>query len=86
MVPMKTTSFSSVDLAGWFLYKQAVAFDEYLKEKHIEHKSLVTGEGHTWMNARHYLSETVQMYWKESASPGVQIAYKMMKRYLRIEL
>lgn len=47
-----------------FLYKQAVAFDEYLKEKRIEHKSLVTGGGHTWMNARHYLAETVQMYFK----------------------
>ncbi len=47
-----------------FLYKQAVAFDDYLKEKRIEHKSLVTGGGHTWMNARHYLAETVQMYFK----------------------
>jgi enterochelin esterase-like enzyme len=47
-----------------FLYKQAVAFEEYLKEKRIEHKSLVTGGGHTWMNARHYLAETLQMYFK----------------------
>jgi enterochelin esterase-like enzyme len=36
-----------------FLYTQAIAFDDYLKEKKIEHKSLVTGGGHTWMNARH---------------------------------
>jgi enterochelin esterase-like enzyme len=47
-----------------FLYKQAVAFDEYLKENRINHKSLVTGGGHTWMNARHYLAETLQMYFK----------------------
>jgi len=47
-----------------FLYKQAVAFDEYLKGKRIEHKNLVTGGGHTWMNARHYLAETLQMYFK----------------------
>lgn len=47
-----------------FLYKQAVAFEGYLKEKRIEHKSLVTGGGHTWMNARHYLAETLQMYFK----------------------
>lgn len=47
-----------------FLYKQAVAFDDLLKAKKIEHKSLVTGGGHTWMNARHYLSETAQMYFK----------------------
>lgn len=47
-----------------FLYKQSVAFDEYLKAKRIEHKSLVTGGGHTWMNARHYLAETLQLYFK----------------------
>jgi len=47
-----------------FLYKQAVAFDELLKEKKIEHKSLITGGGHTWMNARHYLTETLQLYFK----------------------
>jgi enterochelin esterase-like enzyme len=47
-----------------FLYQQAVAFDEFLKEKKIEHKSLVTGGGHTWMNARHYLIETLQLYFK----------------------
>lgn len=47
-----------------FLYKQAVAFDDFLKEKKIEHKSLVTGGGHTWMNARHYLAETLQLYFK----------------------
>lgn len=49
---------------GDFLYQQAVAFDGYLKEKGIEHKSLVTGGGHTWMNARHYLAETLQMWFK----------------------
>jgi Putative esterase len=47
-----------------FLYKQAVTFDEFLKEEKIEHKSLVTDGGHTWMNARHYLTETLQLYFK----------------------
>jgi enterochelin esterase-like enzyme len=47
-----------------FLYQQAVTFDEFLKEKKIEHKSLVTDGGHTWMNARHYLAETLQLYFK----------------------
>jgi enterochelin esterase-like enzyme len=47
-----------------FLYKHAVAFDKLLKEKKIDHKSLVTGGGHTWMNARHYLTETLQLYFK----------------------
>ena len=47
-----------------FLYKQAVEFDDFLKEKGITHTSLVTGGGHTWMNARHYLAETLQLYFK----------------------
>ena len=47
-----------------FLYRQAVTFDEFLKEKKIEHKSLVTDGGHTWMNARLYLTETLQLYFK----------------------
>ena len=47
-----------------FLYKQTVAFNDFLKEKKIEHTSLVTGGGHTWMNARHYLAETLQLYFK----------------------
>lgn len=47
-----------------FLYRQAVTFDEFLKEKKIEHQSLVTDGGHTWMNARHYLTETLQLYFK----------------------
>jgi enterochelin esterase family protein len=47
-----------------FLYQQAVTFDDYLKAKQIAHQSLVTEGGHTWMNARHYLAETVQLYFK----------------------
>ncbi len=48
-----------------FLYKQAVEFDEYLKGKNIAHQSLVTEGGHTWMNARRYLAETLQLYFKQ---------------------
>lgn len=47
-----------------FLYKPAMEFDEFLKGKGIEHQSLVTEGGHTWMNARHYLAETLQLYFK----------------------
>jgi enterochelin esterase-like enzyme len=47
-----------------FLYQPAVAFEAYLKEKKIEHQSLTTGGGHTWMNARHYLAETLQLFFK----------------------
>ena len=47
-----------------FLYNQAVAFDNLMKEKKIEHKVLITEGGHTWMNARHYLTDTLQLYFK----------------------
>ena len=47
-----------------FLYPQAVAFDDYLKGKGIAHRSLITEGGHTWMNARHYLAETLQLYFQ----------------------
>lgn len=47
-----------------FLYPQAVEFDEYLKGKGLAHQSLVTEGGHTWMNARHYLAETLQLYFQ----------------------
>lgn len=47
-----------------FLYQPAVEFDEYLKGKGLAHTSLVTEGGHTWMNARHYLAETLQLYFQ----------------------
>jgi len=47
-----------------FLYKNAVTFNDLLKEKKIERKTLITSGGHTWMNARHYLTETAQLFFK----------------------
>jgi enterochelin esterase-like enzyme len=47
-----------------FLYKNAITFDELLKEKKIEHKLLVTAGGHTWMNARLFLNETLPLFFK----------------------
>lgn len=47
-----------------FLYKQATTFIDLLKEKKIEQKNLITTGGHTWMNARLYLNETLQLYFK----------------------
>ena len=47
-----------------FLYQRAIAFEQFLKEKKIEHRSLITDGGHTWMNARHYLIETLQLYFQ----------------------
>jgi len=46
------------------LHTQAVAFMDYLNAKKIEHKSLLTRGAHTWMNARLYLAETAQLYFK----------------------
>ena len=47
-----------------FLYPQATAFIELLKERKLVHQSLITEGGHTWMNARHYLTDTLQLYFK----------------------
>jgi len=48
-----------------FLYERAVAFNGFLAEKKIKHVELITDGGHTWMNARHYLAETAQLFFKK---------------------
>lgn len=40
-----------------FLFKPATEFEKFLSDHGIKHKSIVTGGGHTWMNARSYLIE-----------------------------
>ncbi len=50
-----------------FLYERAVAFNQYLEERKVKHQTLITDGGHTWMNARHYLAETLQLFFKEEA-------------------
>ena len=47
-----------------FLYKQVVENREYLDKKGIKHEDLTTGGGHTWMNARTYLNETLQLFFQ----------------------
>jgi enterochelin esterase family protein len=47
-----------------FLYKPAVTFMDLLKEKKIDQKNLITTGGHTWMNARLFLAETLQLYFR----------------------
>ena len=47
-----------------FLCKPAITIIYLLKEKKIEQKNLITAGGHTWMNARLYLTETVQLFFK----------------------
>ena len=47
-----------------FLYPPTVAFVDFLKQKKLQHQTLITEGGHTWMNARHYLAETLPKYFK----------------------
>ena len=47
-----------------FLYQGNVAFMEYLKSKNVKYKSLLTDGGHTWMNVKTYVTETVQIVFK----------------------
>ncbi|WP_081885686.1 alpha/beta fold hydrolase [Haloferula sp. BvORR071] len=47
-----------------FLYQPTITFESYLKERKVDHRSLITEGGHTWMNARQYLGETLQLFFK----------------------
>lgn len=49
---------------GDFLYRQAVTFNGFLTEKRIQHVEFITEGGHTWMNARRYLAETLQRFFQ----------------------
>ncbi|MDH6304686.1 enterochelin esterase-like enzyme [Parabacteroides sp. PF5-5] len=48
-----------------FLYQDVVRNLNYFDEKKIQYKSLLTEGGHTWMNARTYLAETLQLFFKK---------------------
>ena len=47
-----------------FLYQPTVTFMDLLQQRKLAHQTLVTEGGHTWMNARQYLTETLQLYFK----------------------
>ena len=47
-----------------FLYKETVEFMDFLKAHNVNHKSLVTDGGHTWMNTKVYLTQTAQLLFK----------------------
>lgn len=47
-----------------FLYPEVVRNREYFDAKGIAHSDVTTGGGHTWMNARTYLIETLQKFFK----------------------
>ena len=47
-----------------FLYNDVVKNREYLDTKGIRHTDMTTDGAHTWMNARTYLTETLQKFFK----------------------
>jgi len=47
-----------------FLYKGTVEWENYLIEKKINFKSYVTDGGHTWMNVKKYLNETLPLLFR----------------------
>jgi enterochelin esterase family protein len=47
-----------------FLYPQAKAFMDLLQSRGLARQTLITDGGHTWMNARHYLTDTLQLFFK----------------------
>ena len=47
-----------------FLYKQTTGFIDYLKTKNINHKTLISTGGHTWMNTKLYLASTAPLLFK----------------------
>lgn len=48
-----------------FLYKSTTEFLEYLRDKKINHKSLITEGGHTWMNVKAYLAESAPLLFQQ---------------------
>lgn len=47
-----------------FLYPDVIRNLEYFDKKGITYLKKITTGGHTWMNARDYLAETVQLFFK----------------------
>ena len=50
---------------GDFLYRDVVKNLKYFDEKGVSYKSVISEGGHTWMNARAYLAETLKQFFKE---------------------
>ena len=47
-----------------FLYRNVLDHQKYFDEKGIVYEKMFTEGGHTWMNARTYLTETLQKFFK----------------------
>lgn len=50
---------------GDFLYRDVLKNLKYFDERGISYKSVISEGGHTWMNARAYLAETLRQFFKE---------------------
>jgi enterochelin esterase-like enzyme len=51
-----------------FLYNQTIEFINFLKSKNINHKTLITPGGHTWMNVKNYVAQTAQLLFQPNKS------------------
>ena len=49
-----------------FLYKSTVEFIDFLKSKNINHRTLITPGGHTWMNVKIYVAQTAQLLFQSN--------------------
>ena len=47
-----------------FLYQDVLEHLSYFDSKGISYERMITDGGHTWMNARTYLAETLQKFFK----------------------
>jgi enterochelin esterase-like enzyme len=47
-----------------FLYKGTAEFIDFLKAKNVNHKTLITSGGHTWMNVKTYVAQTAQLLFR----------------------
>ena len=47
-----------------FLYQGTLEFIDYLKAKNIVHKTLITPGGHTWMNVKTFVAESVPLLFR----------------------
>ena len=48
-----------------FLYKGATDFMDYLTANKVQYKKYISDGGHTWMNVKKYLTETLPLLFKQ---------------------
>ena len=53
------------------LYQDVLRNWDYLNDKKVNYEKMLTGGGHTWMNARTYLATTMQQFFKQKNTADV---------------